>query len=75
MLEASQPRLPKFLSSFIDENNELKKLAHEGLNKKFLQKETNNKEYNKDKYIDRLNYEISIINKTRKFLIKVMIIN
>ena len=64
MLEASQPRLPKFLSSVIDENNELKKLAHEGLNKKFLQKETNNKEYNKDKYIDRLNYEISIINKT-----------
>ena len=61
MLEASQP---KFLSSVIDENNELKKLALEGLNKKFLQKETNNKEYNKDKYIDRLNYEISIINKT-----------
>ena len=65
MLESSKPRLPKFLDSTLDENNELYKLSHEGLNKKILN--INKKEissFDKKKYQERLNYEINIIKKT-----------
>ena len=65
MLESSKPRLPKFLDSTLDENNELYKLSHEGLNKKILN--INKKEissFDKKKYQKRLNYEINIIKKT-----------
>ena len=65
MLESSKPRLPKFLDSSLDENNELYKLSHEGLNKKILN--INKKEissFDKKKYQERLNYEINIIKKT-----------
>ncbi len=65
MLESSKPRLPKFLDSTVDENNELYKLSHEGLNKKILN--INKKEissFDKKKYLERLNYEINIIKKT-----------
>ena len=65
MLESSKPRLPKYLNSIDNENNELYKLAHEGLNKKILEinKHENNK-INQKKYKERLNYEINIIKKT-----------
>ena len=65
MLESSKPRLPKYLNSIDNENNELYKLAHEGLNKKILEinKHENNK-INQNKYKERLNYEINIIKKT-----------
>ena len=65
MLESSKPRLPKYLNSIDNENNELYKLAHEGLNKKILEinKHENNK-INEKKYKERLNYEINIIKKT-----------
>ena len=65
MLESSKPRLPKFLDSTLDENKELYKLSHEGLNKKILN--INKKEissFDKKKYQERLNYEINIIKKT-----------
>ena len=65
MLESSEPRLPKFLDSTVDENNELYKLSHEGLNKKILN--INKKEissFDKKKYQERLNYEINVIKKT-----------
>ena len=65
MLESSKPRLPKFLDSTLDENKELYKLSHEGLNKKILN--INKKEissFDKKKYQKRLNYEINIIKKT-----------
>ena len=65
MLELSKPRLPKFLDSTLDENNELYKLSNEGLNKKILN--INKKEissFDKKKYQERLNYEINIIKKT-----------
>ena len=65
MLESSKPRLPKFLDSTLDENNELYKLSYEGLNKKILN--INKKEissFDKKKYQERLNYEINIIKKT-----------
>ena len=65
MLESSKPRLPKFLNSIDDENNELYKLSSEGLNKIILKKKKNeNNKFDKKKYEKRLNYEINIIKKT-----------
>ena len=64
MLEKSEPRLPKFLKSEIDENNELYKLAHDGLDKKISIIKNNVKNFNEKKYKDRLAYEINIIKKT-----------
>ena len=65
ILESSKPRLPKFLNSIDNENNELYKLSYEGLNKKILKKEKNeNNKFDKKKYEERLNYEINIIKKT-----------
>ena len=64
MLEKSEPRLPKFLKSEIDENNELYKLAHDGLDKKISIIRNNVKNFNEKKYKDRLAYEINIIKKT-----------
>ena len=65
MLESSKPRLPKYLNSIDNENNELYKLAHEGLNKKILEiNKLENNKINQSKYKERLNYEINIIKKT-----------
>ena len=65
MLESTKPRLPKFLSSTIDENNELTKLSKEGLKEKILKIEKNeSNNLDKEKYEQRLNYELDIIKKT-----------
>ena len=65
MLESTKPRLPKFLSSTIDENNELTKLSQEGLKEKILKIEKNeSNNLDKEKYEQRLNYELDIIKKT-----------
>ena len=65
MLESIKPRLPKFLSSTDDENNELYKLSHEGLNKRILKKNKyKNNNFDRKKYDERLDYEINIIKKT-----------
>ena len=64
MLESTKPRLPKFLSSTIDENNEIHKLSHKGLEKKLLEINSDDIKFNKKKYEERLNYELSIIKKT-----------
>ena len=65
MLETSNPRLPKFFNSTDDENKQLNKLAHQGLNKKIFENEKyKNNNFDKKKYEERLNYEINIIKKT-----------
>jgi len=64
MLESSKPKLPKFLNSIDDEENELSNLSYEGLNKKILERNKYGKKIDQKKYKERLNYEINIIKKT-----------
>ena len=59
MLEESSPKLPKFCSSYNDEKKMLNDISYEGLNQKICQQNSQNKK----NYLERLDYELSIINK------------